>query len=89
MSVCYTVCLSVTECVCLLQGMSVCLLQGSVQRMKAGCGKKFGMFLFFAYLFVKVLYIINAIGLIFVLDTMLGRSRLIPARYYLYLTAQR
>lgn len=46
--------------------------QGSVQRMKAGCGKKFGMFLFFAYLFVKVLYIINAIGLIFVLDTMLG-----------------
>lgn len=39
---------------------------------RVGVGKKFGHFLFFVYLFVKCLYIANAIGLLFILNTMLG-----------------
>ena len=51
------------------------LLQGIMGRGR-GCGKRFGMFLFFAYLLVKCLYIANAIGLIFILNTMLGKQAL-------------
>ncbi|XP_067940722.1 innexin unc-9-like [Watersipora subatra] len=39
---------------------------------RVGVGKNFGHFLFFAYLIVKVLYIANAIGMIFLLEAMLG-----------------
>lgn len=42
-------------------------------KARVGCGKRFGMFLFFAYLLVKCLYIANAVGLIFILNTMLGK----------------
>jgi len=46
--------------------------KGIMGKARVGCGKRFGMFLFFAYLLVKCLYIANAVGLIFILNTMLG-----------------
>lgn len=49
------------------------VFQGSASP-KVAIGKRHGHFLFFAYLFVKALYIANAILLLFLLNTIVGKQ---------------
>jgi len=43
-----------------------------------GVGKRHGQFLFVMYLFVKCLYVANAIGLLFLLNLFLGKCQVMP-----------
>lgn len=45
-----------------------------IARACCGCGQRFGNYLIFSYIGCKVLYILNVIGQLFILDAMLGNS---------------